>query len=64
MESAAAKEVGAVPRTRGRMDDAEPPRTLMLSFETELATSNVKDFEGLGFARLWNPLLGSQHPNS
>ncbi len=36
----------------------------MLSFETELATSNVKDFEGLGFARLWNPLLGSQHPNS
>lgn len=23
---------------------------------TEFATANVKDFEGLGFARVWNPV--------
>jgi hypothetical protein len=25
---------------------------------TEFATMNVKDFEGLGFQRVWNPLAG------
>ncbi|MFM8358316.1 MAG: hypothetical protein ACKOET_07130 [Verrucomicrobiota bacterium] len=24
---------------------------------TEFATANVKDFEGFGFERVWNPLL-------
>lgn len=28
----------------------------MLSFDTKFATTNVKDFEGFGFSRLWNPL--------
>jgi len=23
---------------------------------TEFATANVKDFEGFGFARVWNPI--------
>jgi hypothetical protein len=23
---------------------------------TEFATANVKDFEGLGFAKVWNPI--------
>ena len=30
--------------------------TLVHHGVTEFATANVKDFEGLGFARVWNPL--------
>jgi hypothetical protein len=28
---------------------------------TELATVNVKDFEGLGFRKVWNPIQFAKH---
>jgi len=39
-----------------RIIDARLALTLRHHGVTEFATSNVKDFEGLGFARVWNPI--------
>ena len=39
-----------------RLYDARTALTLVAHGVTEFATANVKDFEGYGFARLWNPL--------
>jgi toxin-antitoxin system PIN domain toxin len=41
---------------RRRIVDARLARTLLHHGVTELATANVKDFDGLGFSRVWNPL--------
>jgi toxin-antitoxin system PIN domain toxin len=41
---------------RRRIIDLRLALTLRHHGVTELATANVKDFEGLGFARVWNPL--------
>ena len=40
-----------------RVYDARLALTLRHHGVTEFATSNVKDFQGFGFARVWNPLL-------
>lgn len=40
-----------------RIVDARLALTLRHHGVTEFATSNVKDFENFGFARVWNPLL-------
>jgi hypothetical protein len=32
--------------------------TLLHSGVTHLATSNVRDFQNLGFEKVWNPFLG------
>lgn len=40
-----------------RIIDARLALTLRGHGVTEFATANVKDFNGLGFARVWNPLL-------
>jgi predicted nucleic acid-binding protein len=37
--------------------DARLALTLRHHGVTEFATSNVKDFEGFGFNRVWNPLV-------
>ena len=39
-----------------RIIDARLALTLRHHGVTELATTNVRDFEGFGFSRVWNPL--------
>jgi len=39
-----------------RLYDARSALTMTPQGVTEFATVNVKDFEGLGFRRVWNPL--------
>ncbi len=39
-----------------RIIDVRLALTLRHHGVTEFATANVKDFEGLGFARVWNPI--------
>lgn len=51
----AAGQTGAA---RRRIYDTRLALTLRHHGVTELATANVKDFEGFGFARVWNPLEG------
>jgi len=41
---------------RRRIFDARLSLTLQHHQVTELATANVKEFEGFGFQRVWNPL--------
>jgi len=41
---------------RRRIYDTRLALTLRHHGVTELATSNIKDFEGFGFTRVWNPL--------
>jgi toxin-antitoxin system PIN domain toxin len=43
---------------RRRIIDLRLALTLQHHGVTEFATANVKDFQGLGFARVWNPLRG------
>jgi toxin-antitoxin system PIN domain toxin len=42
---------------RRRIFDARLAATLLHHGVTEFATANVKDFDELGFVRVWNPLL-------
>ena len=44
---------------RRRIIDIRLARTLIAHGVTEFATANERDFQGLGFARVWNPLLAS-----
>lgn len=39
-----------------RLYDARSALTLTAQGVTEFATVNAKDYEGLGFRRVWNPL--------
>ncbi|MDX2081078.1 MAG: TA system VapC family ribonuclease toxin [Terrimicrobiaceae bacterium] len=39
-----------------RLFDVRSALTMLSQGVTEIATTNVKDFEGLGFRRVWNPL--------
>jgi predicted nucleic acid-binding protein len=41
-----------------KLYDTRSALTMLAQGVTELATVNVKDFEGLGFARVWNPIAG------
>jgi toxin-antitoxin system PIN domain toxin len=42
---------------RRRIFDVRLAKTLQAHGVTEFATANTKDFEGLGFQRVWNPLI-------
>lgn len=44
---------------RRRLFDARLAFTLLHHGVRELATRNVRDFEGFGFDRVWDPLAGS-----
>jgi uncharacterized protein len=44
---------------RRRLFDLRLALTMQAFGVTEFATANVKDFEGLGFIRVWNPLLAA-----
>lgn len=49
----------AQPRfSRRRIFDVRLALTLRHHGVTRFATANVKDFEGLGFKKIWNPLIG------
>lgn len=53
--------LGGDGRTEGsgpsrRLYDARTALTLTAQGVTEFATANPKDFVGLGFRRVWNPL--------
>lgn len=39
-----------------RLYDARTALTMTAQGATELATVNVKDYEGFGFRKVWNPL--------
>lgn len=39
-----------------RLYDARAALTMVAQGVTDFATANVKDFEGLGFRRVWNPI--------
>lgn len=41
---------------RRRIYDTRSALSLLAFGVTEFATANVKDFEGLGFAKVWNPI--------
>lgn len=41
-----------------KLYDARSALTMTAQGVTEFATANVKDFDGLGFRKVWNPLLG------
>lgn len=41
---------------RRRIYDARTALTLLGHGVTDLATANVKDFDGFGFRRVWNPI--------
>lgn len=43
---------------RRRLFDARTALALIAFGVREFATANTKDFEGLGFDRIWNPLTG------
>jgi toxin-antitoxin system PIN domain toxin len=42
---------------RRRIIDVRLARTLLAHGVTDFATVNERDFQGLGFARIWNPLV-------
>ncbi len=48
---------GRPPFARRRIIDVRTAFTLLRQGVKEFATANVKDFEDLGFAHVWNPLL-------
>ncbi|NJR42012.1 MAG: VapC toxin family PIN domain ribonuclease [Akkermansiaceae bacterium] len=50
------KLAGAKDFARRRVFDARLALTLRQNGVTEFATANVKDFEGWGFSKVWNPL--------
>lgn len=52
-------EIAAQPGiARRRIYDTRTALTLRAFGVTEFATTNVKDFEGFGFAKVWNPMVG------
>ncbi len=51
------KLAGAKSFVRRRVFDIRLALTLRQGGVTHFATTNVKDFEGLGFSKIWNPLV-------
>ena len=44
-----------------KLYDTRSALTMTAQGVTEFATVNVKDFEGLGFRKVWNPLESAKH---
>ncbi len=51
------KRAGQKNFARRKIIDVRLAFTLQHHGVTELATANVKDFQGLGFSRVWNPVV-------
>jgi predicted nucleic acid-binding protein len=52
------KHVARPQVARRRIFDARLALTLRHHGVTELATDNVRDFEGFGFQKVWSPVRG------
>ncbi|OYU97999.1 MAG: VapC toxin family PIN domain ribonuclease, partial [Verrucomicrobiales bacterium VVV1] len=52
------RDAAAAGFARRRIIDVRLARTLLAHGVTDFATVNERDFEGLGFGRVWNPLAG------
>ena len=50
------KKARATPFAFRRLYDLRSALTMTAQGVSEFATANVKDFEGMGFRRVWNPL--------
>lgn len=50
------KHAGNVKFGFRRLHDLRTALTMMAQGVTEFATVNVKDFEGLGFRKVWSPI--------
>ena len=50
------KRVAAPGIARRRIYDTRTALALQAFGVTDFATANIKDFEGLGFAKVWNPI--------
>jgi len=46
-----------------RIFDVRLALSLLAFGVTEFATTNLQDFEGLGFERVWNPLVDASQPD-
>ena len=55
--SAVWQDAAATGFARRRIIDVRLACTLLAHGVTDFATVNERDFQGLGFARVWNPLL-------
>ena len=57
------KEVWPIAASEGfarrRIFDVRLAKSLQFHGVTDFATANIKDFDGLGFHRVWNPLSGN-----
>jgi len=53
------RDAAAAGFARRRIIDVRLARTLIAHGVTDFATANERDFQGLGFARVWNPLAPS-----
>ena len=54
------KAAGARGFARRRIFDVRLAETLRHHGVSHFATSNVKDFAGMGFEKVWNPLAGDE----
>lgn len=50
-------ELGTLKGGRRRAYDLRAARSLQAHGVTEFATVNIRDFQGLGFRKVWNPLV-------
>ena len=55
--SAVWQDAAATGFARRRIIDVRLACTLLAHGVTDFATVNERDFQGLGFARVWNPLV-------
>lgn len=55
--SAVWQDAAATGFARRRIIDVRLARTLLAHGVTDIVTVNERDFQGLGFARVWNPLV-------
>ena len=53
------KHAATIGIARRRIYDTRTAIRLRAFGVTEFATANVKDFEGFGFGKLWNPLASA-----
>lgn len=54
------RQAARAPFARRRIFDARTALTLVRQGVTEFATANLKDFQDLGFQRVWNPVAGPE----
>lgn len=56
------RQAARAPFARRRIFDVRTALTLIYQGVSEFATANVKDFQSLGFQKVWNPLESQESP--